>query len=94
ADEADGIYEVLSYEGGTLKLRKIVNTDKDTTLIAASYETNGNLLQAKLVELGTGNDQPSIITIEDFGVSGDKVKIFNWEMDTLAPVCEGILYSK
>ncbi|MEE1012703.1 MAG: immunoglobulin-like domain-containing protein, partial [Clostridia bacterium] len=86
ADEADGIYEVLSYEGGTLKLRKIVNTDKDTTLIAASYETNGNLIQAKLVELGTGNDLPSIITIEDFGVSGDKVKIFNWEMDTLAPV--------
>ena len=93
ADEANGIYEVLSYNNGNLKMRKIVNTDKESSLIAAGY-TEAGLSKAKIMKLGTGNDCPSIITLTDFEVTGDNIKIFNWEMDTLTPVCNGILYSK
>lgn len=90
ASEENGVYEVVSYENGVLKLRKIVNTDKNTMVIAAAY--SGEMLAgAKVKLLGSGKTQPSIITIEDFAVTGDLVKIFNWDAETLTPIGNGVL---
>lgn len=90
ASEENGAYAVISYEGGTLKLRKIVNTAEETMVVAAAY--NGqNLADAKVKLLGSGKTQPSIITIEDFAVTGDLVKIFNWDAEALTPIGNGIL---
>lgn len=93
ASEENGVYEVVSYENGVLKLRKIVNTDKNTMVIAAAY--SGEMLAgAKVKQLGSGKTLPSIITINDFDVSGDSIKVFNWTTETLNPVGNGVILSK
>ena len=90
AGEENGAYAVISYEGGTLKLRKIVNTAEETMVVAAAY-SGQNLADAKVKLLGSGKTKPSIITIEDFAVTGDLVKIFNWDAETLTPIGNGVL---